>query len=61
VRLRLSGRRKDRMTRDGVLVDCLPVPARDQLAMLTERDVDRLGGGEDLRKEPFCSEMFVYV
>ena len=61
VRLRLSGRRKDRMTRDGVLVECLPVPGRDQLAMLTERDVDRLGGGEDLRNEPFCSEMFVYV
>ena len=56
VRLRLTGRRKERMTRDAVLVEYLPVPAGHQLALLTDRDVERLGVDA-----PFCSEMFVYV
>ena len=56
VRLRLSGRRKERMTREAVLVECLPVPADDQLALLTDKDVARLGAADGL-----CSEIFVYV
>jgi hypothetical protein len=59
VRLRLSGRRQQRMTRDSVLVDCLPVPGKHQLGLLTDRDLERLelpGLADRL-----CSEMFVYV
>ncbi|MGE3178658.1 MAG: hypothetical protein AB7O32_14415 [Vicinamibacterales bacterium] len=56
IRLRLNGRRKERMTRDSVLVDALPVPAHDHLARLTDEERERLG-----TTEPFCSEMFVYV
>lgn len=56
VRLRLTGRRKERMTRESVLVEYLPVPAKHQLALLTDRDLERLGTAERL-----CSEVFVYV
>ncbi len=56
VRLRLTGRRKERMTRESVLVEYLPVPAKHQLALLTDRDLERLGTEERL-----CSEVFVYV
>jgi hypothetical protein len=56
LRLRLTGRRKERMTREGVLVEMLPVPGAHQLALLTGGDAERLGTGER-----FCSEVFVYV
>jgi hypothetical protein len=56
VRWSLQGRRRERMTRDGVLVDRLPVPAADQLALLTGDERESLGVAEGV-----CSEMFVYV
>ena len=56
VRLRLTGRRKERMTRESVLVEYLPVPSKHQLALLNDRDIERLGTAERL-----CSEVFVYV
>jgi hypothetical protein len=56
VRWSLHGRRRDRMTRDATLVDRLPVPAVDQLGLLTDDERDALGTADGV-----CSEMFVYV
>jgi hypothetical protein len=53
----LHGRRRDRMTRDAVLVERLPAPAADQLALLTDDERESLGVADD----GVCSEMFVYV
>ena len=52
----LHGRRRERMTRDAMLVERLPVPSVDQLGLLTADERELLGvtGG-------VCSEMFVYV
>jgi hypothetical protein len=44
------------MTRDATLVDRLPVPAVDQLGLLTDDERDALGTADGV-----CSEMFVYV
>jgi hypothetical protein len=57
VRWSLHGRRRDRMTRDAVLVERLPAPAADQLALLTDDERDSLGVADG----GVCSEMFVYV
>jgi hypothetical protein len=52
----LHGRRRERMTRDAVLVERLPAPAVDQLALFTDNERALLGVADGL-----CSEMFVYV
>ncbi len=56
VRWSLHGRRRERMTRDAMLVERLPVPAVDQLGLLTADEREMLGAAEGV-----CSEMFVYV
>ncbi len=52
----LRGRRKERMTRDAVLVERLPVPGPDQIVLLTGDEIGQLGVAAGV-----CSEMFVYV
>jgi hypothetical protein len=56
VRWSLQGRRRDRMTRDAMLLERLPVPAVDQLGLLTAGEREALGTSERV-----CSEIFVYV
>jgi hypothetical protein len=56
VRWSLHGRRRERMTRDTMLVERLPVPAVDQLGLLTAGEREALGVAEGV-----CSEMYVYV
>ena len=56
VRWSLHGRRRERMTRDAMLVERLPVPAVDQLGLLTADEREVLGAAEGV-----CSEMYVYV
>ena len=52
----LSGRRKERMTRDAVLMDRLPVAGGDQCALLSKDDLAQVRVTAGV-----CSEMFVYV